>query len=149
MKSCIRRIAVIIGLIIIGCWFWEGHCFAQNEKFFEIRARKFSYNPNIIKVKKGDKVKIRLVSEDVTHGLFIDGYGFQTQAHPGEDGSISFVADKTGRFIFRCSVTCGAFHPYMVGYLVVGPNQRFYLYVIATFLFGGAAVWRAFLKKKS
>ena len=36
------------------------------EKFFEIRAKQFVYTPNIIKVNKGDKVRIRLISEDVS-----------------------------------------------------------------------------------
>ena len=42
------------------------------ERFLEIRARKFSYTPHIIRVNKGDLVKVRLVSEDVTHGFFLD-----------------------------------------------------------------------------
>src|SRR3990167_4435631 len=89
---------------------------AQEEKFFEIKAKKFSFTPNIIRINKGDSVRIRLISEDVHHGLFLDGYGVNTTAYPGQEGAIKFVADKTGRFSFRCSHTCGEFHPYMIGY---------------------------------
>jgi cytochrome c oxidase subunit 2 len=99
------------------------------ERLIEVKARKFSYAPNIIRVAKGDEVTIRLISEDVTHGFFLDGYGKETHANPGQDGSVSFVAGKTGRFAFRCSVTCGEFHPFMVGYLIVSPNIRFYVFV--------------------
>lgn len=102
------------------------------ERFFEVRARRFNYTPHIIKVNKGDKVIIRLISEDVTHGLFVDGYGVNTSARPGEDGSLTFVADKTGKFAFRCSVTCGELHPYMIGYLKVGPNIRYYFFIAAS-----------------
>jgi len=101
---------------------------SAEERFFEIKAKKFSYTPNIITVNRGDTVKIRLLSEDVHHGFFLDGYGIKTSAHPGMEGSLKFIADKPGRYTFRCSVTCGEFHPYMVGYLVVGPNSRFWLY---------------------
>ena len=101
---------------------------SAEERFFEIKAKKFSYTPNIITVNRGDTVKIRLLSEDVHHGFFLDGYGLKTSAHPGMEGSLKFIADKPGRYTFRCSVTCGEFHPYMVGYLVVGPNSRFWLY---------------------
>lgn len=118
------------------------------ERFFEIKAKKFSYTPNIIKVDKGDLVKIRLISEDVTHGLFIDGYGLNTSAHPGEEGSITFMADKTGRFSFRCSVTCGEFHPYMIGYLIVEPNSRFLMYVLLTILAGAGSILIMALSKK-
>ncbi|MAG14223.1 MAG: hypothetical protein CMN78_06475 [Spirochaetales bacterium] len=116
--------------------------------FIEIRAKKFSYTPNIVKVDRGDKVTIRLISEDVTHGLFIDGHGVEIKASPGEDGSIFFVADKAGRFNFRCSITCGEFHPFMVGYLVVRPNIRFYMFSIIVVAIGLASLAAIFLTKK-
>ncbi len=97
------------------------------EKFFELKAKKFSYTPNVLKVNKGDTVKIRLLSEDVHHGFYLDGYGVRTSAQPGKDGSLTFVADRPGRFTFRCSITCGEFHPYMVGHLRVSPNVPFKL----------------------
>src|SRR3989304_1327599 len=113
-----------------------GFCFAQEEKLFEVKAKKFVYTPHIIKVNKGDVVRIRLISEDVHHGFFIDGYGIKTSAHPGQEGFLKFVADKTGRFSFRCSVTCGEFHPYMVGYLVVEPNLRYIGFIALTGIIG-------------
>lgn len=127
-------------LFIIGSLFCATLSFAE-EHFFEIKAKKFSYTPNIIRVKINDKVKIRLISEDVTHGIFVDGYGEETRAYPGQDGSFSFVANRPGRFTFRCSVTCGEFHPYMVGYLVVWPNARFYLYALVVLFIAGANIF--------
>jgi cytochrome c oxidase subunit 2 len=95
------------------------------EKHLTLIAKKFQYLPNIIRVNRGDRVTIRLLSEDVHHGFYLDGYEVKTSAIPGQDGVVSFVADKTGKFAFRCSVTCGSFHPYMVGYLKVEPDYRF------------------------
>jgi polyferredoxin/plastocyanin len=92
----------------------------------ELKAKKFYYTPNIVKVQKGDNVTIRLISQDVHHGFYLDGYEIQTDAVPGRDGTLTFVADKSGKFNFRCSVTCGEFHPYMIGYLKVEPNYLFY-----------------------
>src|SRR3989338_7124672 len=135
----------IILLAISAVTLFANFSFAE-ERFFEIKAQKFSYTPNIVKVKIGDKVKIRLMSEDVTHGIFVDGYGVETRAYPGQDGSFSFVANQPGRFTFRCSVTCGEFHPYMVGYLVVLPNARFYLYALVVLFIGGANLF--FISKK-
>ena len=144
VQNKIRRIHL---LFAICCLLIATQTFAA-EQFFEIKAKKFSYTPNIIKVNKGDIVKIRLVSEDVTHGLFIDGYGLNTSAHPGEDGNITFVADKTGRFSFRCSVTCGEFHPYMIGYLFVEPNSRFLMYILLTILASAGSILIMVLSKK-
>ncbi|MFQ6054363.1 MAG: cupredoxin domain-containing protein [Methanosarcinales archaeon] len=94
------------------------------EREITIYAERFFYTPSVIEVNKGDKVTIRLISKDVHHGLYIDGYELETSARPGYDGKISFIANKTGRFTFRCSVTCGPFHPYMTGYLRVKPDTR-------------------------
>lgn len=120
----------------------------SEERFFEIKARRFSYDPNVIRVKKGDHVRIRLISEDVHHGFFLDGYNIQTSALPGKEGSLSFVADKSGRFTFRCSVTCGDFHPYMVGYLEVLPNNNFIAGVLIVVLFGLGSLAMSLQKKK-
>ncbi len=106
------------------------------EVFFEVKAQKFFYTPHIIKVKKGDHVRIRLISQDVHHGFYLDGYEINTSAHPGMEGSLEFIADKAGRFTFRCSATCGDFHPYMVGYLYVTPNSRFHAAILIVALFG-------------
>ncbi|MDW7680513.1 MAG: cupredoxin domain-containing protein [bacterium] len=114
------------------------------EKFIEIKAKKFDYDPNIIKVHKGDTVHVRLISLDVTHGFYLDGYDINTSAFPGSDGSLTFIADKTGRFTFRCSTPCGEHHPYMVGYLEVGPNKRFYFYVFLTLVFAAGSVLTTF-----
>jgi cytochrome c oxidase subunit 2 len=70
-------------------------------------------------------------SLDVTHGLYLDGYGINIKARPGLIGKATFVADKPGRFSFRCSETCGEFHPYMIGFLEVTPNTRFNLFLWA------------------
>jgi len=94
-----------------------------------IRAKRFVYTPSQITVQKGELITIRLESLDVTHGLFMDGYGIDIKARPGLIGKATFVADKPGRFTFRCSETCGEFHPYMVGFMEVTPNSRFALFV--------------------
>jgi len=95
-------------------------------------AKRFSYNPNRISVKKGQRITLRLESLDVTHGLYLDGYGIDIKARPGMVGKATFTADKPGRFTFRCSETCGEFHPYMVGFMEVTPNTRFGLFATVT-----------------
>jgi cytochrome c oxidase subunit 2 len=106
------------------------------ERFFEVRAKRFAFTPHVLTVNRGDTVRIRLLSEDVHHGMYLDGYGLQTSAYPGHDGGLRFVADKPGRFSFRCSVTCGEFHPYMIGHLRVEPNTPFHLLVLAVLAVG-------------
>ena len=66
---------------------------------------------------------IELVATDVVHGLEIDGYGVGVTADPGQPATMTFIADRSGSFRMRCSVTCGGMHPFMIGKLQVGQNQ--------------------------
>lgn len=96
------------------------------ERTFRIDARQFAYSPSDLKVSAGDTVTIQLVSTDVVHGLYVDGYDVSVEADPGQSATLTFVADKPGSFRFRCNVTCGAMHPFMIGKLTVGTNSWLY-----------------------
>jgi heme/copper-type cytochrome/quinol oxidase subunit 2 len=89
------------------------------ERYFNVTARQFAYEPGRIVVNKGDHVTIRLTSADVTHGLYIPELGVNETISYGEEKIINIVADKVGKFKIRCSVTCGPLHPFMVGEFVV------------------------------
>jgi heme/copper-type cytochrome/quinol oxidase subunit 2 len=99
---------------------------APQERTFRIDAQQFAYSPSELKVNKGDQVTIELVSNDVVHGLYVDAYNVSVEADPGQTATLSFVADKAGTFRFRCNVTCGAMHPFMIGKLTVGSNYWLY-----------------------
>lgn len=88
-----------------------------------IQAESFAFNPGVIHVNRGDRVMIELTSLDVVHGIHLDTYGLSVMSDPGQTVTMSFTADKSGTFRFRCSVTCGALHPFMIGKLKVGPNE--------------------------
>jgi heme/copper-type cytochrome/quinol oxidase subunit 2 len=96
---------------------------APQERTFQVDARQYAYSPAELKVNAGDRVTIHLVSNDVVHGLYVDGYGASVEADPGQMATLTFVANKPGSFRFRCNVTCGAMHPFMIGKLTVGTNQ--------------------------
>lgn len=111
-----------------------------------IYARQYAFNPPIIKVNKGDTISINLITRDVTHGFYLEGYDIDAKVRPedapdysalflrhpskGDDfkevDAITFVANKTGKFRYRCSVTCGYMHPFMQGELIVNPNYPFW-----------------------
>lgn len=101
---------------------------------FEIDARQFAYSPSELHVNQGDTVTIRLVSTDVVHGLYLDGYDISAEAEPGQSSTLTFIANKPGSFRFRCNVTCGAMHPFMIGKLTVGNNDWLYRSIGLAFL---------------
>jgi plastocyanin len=92
------------------------------QRYFRIEARSFAFTPAVLVVNPGDRVTIDLAAMDVVHGLAIDGYNLSITADPGQTAHLTFVADRAGTFRFRCSVACGALHPFMLGKLVVGQN---------------------------
>jgi heme/copper-type cytochrome/quinol oxidase subunit 2 len=96
---------------------------APQERIFQVDARQYAYSPSELKVNAGDTVTIHLVSNDVVHGLYVDGYGASAEADPGQTATLTFVANDPGSFRFRCNVTCGAMHPFMIGKLTVGTNE--------------------------
>lgn len=103
---------------------------APQERTFRIDARQFAYSPSELKVNAGDTVTIQLVSNDVVHGLYVDGYDVSVEADPGQTATLRFTADKAGSFRFRCNVTCGAMHPFMIGKLTVSTNAWLYRSIV-------------------
>lgn len=111
----------------------------------EVNARQFAYEPATLNVNRGDTITFHLESLDATHGLFVDGYAVNIQAEPGKSAEVTFVADKEGKFKFRCSVSCGTLHPFMIGELNVAPNLPLGRAIIVTLIVAiGATVffWR-------
>jgi len=99
---------------------------APTERVFRVEAGDFAYTPAVLHANPGDTVIIEVVSTDVVHGLYVDGYGVSVTADPGQPAFLTFTADRPGTFRLRCSVTCGALHPFMVGKLQVGSNLLFW-----------------------
>jgi heme/copper-type cytochrome/quinol oxidase subunit 2 len=96
---------------------------APQDRVVRVDASSYQFDPGVVRVNQGDRVTLELVSTDVVHGLHIDGYNMELNADPGQPRSITFTADRSGSFRMRCSVSCGALHPFMIGKLVVGDNQ--------------------------
>jgi heme/copper-type cytochrome/quinol oxidase subunit 2 len=90
-----------------------------------VTAEQFAFHPPVLGVNRGDRVRLTLQAADVTHGFYLDGYGLNTRIEPGISQQVEFIADQPGKFRYRCSVSCGSLHPFMIGELVVSPNLPF------------------------
>lgn len=95
---------------------------APTERHFRLEARTFEFSPAVLRVNPGDRVTIEIVSTDVVHGFYLDGYDVNVTADPGQTAVVNFTAGRAGVFRFRCPVACGQMHPFMTGKLQVGPN---------------------------
>ena len=88
-------------------------------KEFKMTAKQFAFEPGVIEVNKGDKVRLIVTSVDVPHGISIPEYGINERLDPGKPVKIEFTADKQGTFTAYCSVFCGSGHSSMKGKLIV------------------------------
>ena len=88
-------------------------------KEFKITAKQFQFEPAIIEINRGDKVRLVVTSTDVPHGFTIPEYGINERLDPGKPATIQFTADKQGTFTAFCSVFCGSGHSNMKGKIVV------------------------------
>lgn len=95
----------------------------QSGEVHEIKmtAKKYQYDPNVVTVKQGEKVRLIITALDRKHGFKLDAYGINQVLEKGDPTIIEFTADKPGTFVFRCSVVCGWGHHRMKGKLIVVP----------------------------
>jgi cytochrome c oxidase subunit 2 len=79
-----------------------------------ITAKRFSYDPGEITLKKGEPVVLVLKSADVAHGLRIRDFNVNIKLKAGGSEEVQFTPDKTGDFLGHCAVFCGSGHGSMI-----------------------------------
>ena len=110
MRTKFMLLAVFVGLAAAGV-FSTRVVRAQGEpRRIEVTAKRFTYTPSEITVKKGQPVVIVINSEDVTHGLRFRELNLNAKIEKGSPAQLSFTPDKTGDFVGHCSVFCGSGH---------------------------------------
>lgn len=85
----------------------------------QVTARKYRFDPAVITVKQGDRVKLIITAVDHDHGFKLAAYDIDQKLPKGVATPVEFTADKAGTFSFHCSHFCGIGHPKMKGKLVV------------------------------
>ena len=107
-------------------------------RIIEVTAKKYEFSPTEIRVKKGERVELKVHSVDETHGIKIEVYpeGDKAKVTPGlifespetngkveknVDQVLDFVAAAPGTYGFKCAKLCGMGHGRMQGKLIVEP----------------------------
>jgi cytochrome c oxidase subunit 2 len=88
-------------------------------RVIKVSARRFTYTPNVIELKRGEPVTLELTTEDVFMGFNVPDFSVRADIVPGKTNPLTFTPDKTGTFIFLCDVFCGDGHETMSGKFVV------------------------------
>lgn len=85
----------------------------------EITAKRFAFTPDKVTLKKGQTVKLRLHSEDVTHGFFLRPLKLDEQIPAGQTTEVTVTPQVAGTFTTICDHFCGANHGNMNMTIVV------------------------------
>ncbi len=86
-----------------------GH--AETPRRIEIIAKRFTYDPDVITLKKGEPVVLVMHSIDVTHGIKVDELNLKSDdVEKGKETEIRFTPEKTGHYIGKCAHFCGKGH---------------------------------------
>lgn len=83
------------------------------DQIIDISAKRFEFTPNIIKAKKGETITLRIDNQDTSHGITIPELGVKGK------NELTFIAEKTGAFEFRCATPCGNGHRTMKGTIMI------------------------------
>jgi cytochrome c oxidase subunit II len=110
MKTKLMLLAVIVA-IVTAAVFSTRMVRAQGEpRRIEVTAKRFSYDPGEITLKKGQPVVLVIKSADVDHGLRFRELNLDAKISKGKPAELDFTPGKTGDFVGHCSVFCGAGH---------------------------------------
>jgi cytochrome c oxidase subunit 2 len=92
----------------------------------QVVASKFMFEPAVIEVTAGERVRLVIRSKDVVHGFAVPTLNIDVQIphSGGEPAVVEFVAPPPGRFDVSCSEFCGSGHGQMKAALVsIAPLQ--------------------------
>ncbi len=129
MKRTSEIFALIIVLIVLvglpagifGYKAWRGT--SDDIKIVDIIARvpeQGGFTPDRMTLQQGEKVRFRLSSPDVVHGLTIPGLDVNVdEIYPGKVVEVDVALDKPGRYAFACTRWCGVDHWRMRGVIEV------------------------------
>ncbi len=82
----------------------------EKPREIQITARRFSFDPAEITLKKGEPVVLVFRSLDVTHGFIIPDLKVRTEIHKGRTSRVALQPNEVGTFEARCSYFCGVGH---------------------------------------
>ena len=109
IKVLIRALAILLSssAILLGD---VRRGIAEDVPVVDITAKRFAFSPDKITLKKGKTVKLRLRSEDVTHGFFLRPLKLDEEIPAGGTAELLVTPQQTGTFTTICDHFCGANH---------------------------------------
>lgn len=92
---------------------------AQEPRVVDVTAKRYEFAPNTVMLKKGETVKLRFHSEDVTHGVFSRQLKIDETIEPGKTVEVTITPQTPGTYKTICDHFCGVGHGNMAMTIVV------------------------------
>jgi cytochrome c oxidase subunit II len=119
VKQFLPAIILALGLTTSLLFIGTSRVRAEDTPVIDITAKRFAFSPDKITLKKGQTVKLRLHSEDVTHGFFLRPLKLDEEIPAGQTVEVSVTPQTSGTFTTICDHFCGANHGNMNMTIVV------------------------------
>jgi|GEM_PF-785169 len=92
---------------------------SDSVRVIEVSADNFVFTPSVIRVKKGENVRLTVKGVGGFHGLSVPALSINLTIPAGESVSAELDTSVVGTFDFFCSVPCGPGHQTMRGSIVI------------------------------
>ncbi len=90
----------------------------------KIYAGNWSWQPDRIRVRQGTRVILEIENRDAPHAFLLKAYRLKVHLPQDKTTMVEFMADKPGKFTWRCGRPCGNGCPKMRGTLeVLDPGE--------------------------
>lgn len=119
MRKRIHAVAAAALAVVAAGGYLAAQSAQRQGRVINVTAKKFTYDPPEIVVKKGERVTLLFRTQDVFMGFNLPDFKTRADIVPGKTTRLDLVPDKTGTFIFLCDVFCGIGHEDMSGKLTV------------------------------
>jgi cytochrome c oxidase subunit II len=122
-----KSILVILVLHICGCGASQQFvAIPQNvdretapKQSVDMTAERFRFTPEVVHVKQGTLVSLKIKAIEGTHGFRLGAFGIDETILANETKTVEFYATERGEYDFRCSHLCGIGHLGMTGKVFV------------------------------
>lgn len=84
-----------------------------------VAVTDWSFSPNTIAVKKGEKVQLKFVGGTGIHSFSVPGLGMNIRVEAGQTVTVDLPTDQVGTFDASCRIPCGPGHKDMKATIVV------------------------------
>jgi cytochrome c oxidase subunit 2 len=105
-----KRLSIAAALLVCGVFIQAAATPQEAARTIEIHAKRFSFSPAEITLKKGETVKLVVTSDDVTHSLLIPDLHVDVRRLRAILAMVTITPDKVGDFNGKCGHVCGTGH---------------------------------------